>query len=193
MASQIEICNQALTKLGATRITSLSDPSKQAKTLAAIYAFNRDLELAAHPWTFALARAALPASTTVPAFGWGKAFPLPAGYLRMVEVGENYVMYQSDTHELFQIEGNAILCSEGSPLNIRFVQRVENAGLYSAPFAAALACRLAAEAAEDLTQSATKRELAWKEYDQAIKTARRVNAIELPPRPIADSAWWAAR
>lgn len=191
MASQIEICNQALTKIGSARITSLADTSKQAKTLAAIYNIKRDAELAAHPWTFALARASLPASTTVPVFGWTKQYPLPAGYLRMVEVGENYVLY-NETAEMFQIEGASILCNEGSPLRIRYVQRVENAGLFSPLFVEAFACRLAAEVAEDLTQSTSKREAAWQEWDRAIKLAKRTNAIELPPRPIADTAWWQA-
>lgn len=192
MASQIEICNKALTKVGATRITSLSDNSKQAKTLNAIYESTRDAELAAHPWTFAMARASLPASTTVPVFGWTKQFPLPPEYLRMVKVGENYVMYQGDNHELFQIEGRAILCDEASPLNIRFVQRIENTGLFSPLFVESLACRLAAEVAEDLTQSTSKREAAWQEWDRAIKLAKRTNAIELPPRPLSDEAWWLA-
>ncbi|QAZ38430.1 hypothetical protein C1M51_02780 [Methylibium sp. Pch-M] len=193
MASQIEICNQALTKIGSARITSLADTSKQAKTLAAIYDVKRDAELAAHPWSFAMARSSIPASTTVPAFGWTKAFPLPNGFLRLVEVGENYVMYQSGGGELFHLEGNAILCNEGSPLRIRYVQRVVNAGLYTPLFVEALACRLAAEVAEDMTQSISKREAAWQEWDRAIKLAKRTNAIELPPRPLADGSWWGSR
>jgi hypothetical protein len=144
MASTIDIWNQALTKLGSTRITSEADDSKQAQSLSAIYDITLASELAAHPWTFAMTRARLPASVTAPAFGWQKAYPLPSDYLRMVEVGEYYVLYQPD-QTLFQIEGAEILCDEVSPLNIRYIKSITNAGLFPALFTEAMACRLAAE------------------------------------------------
>lgn len=193
MASQTAICNQALTKLGAQRIVNLSDDSKQAKTLSAIYDIKRDAELAAHPWTFAITRAQIPASSTPPAFGWSYAYPLPADYLAMVEVGQDYVFYNTDTGPLFQIEsfenGLAILTDQGSPLEIRYIKRVTNAGLYPPLFVEALACRLAAEACEDLTQSLSKREAAWNERTQAVRDAKRVNSIEQPPRVMPDTSW----
>lgn len=190
MASQIEICNQALTKIGASRVISIDDDVKQARALKAIYNAKRDAELAAHPWTFAITRAQLPASVTAPAFGWARAFPLPADCLQVVEVGENYVLYVSDTRALFQIEARSILCDEASPLNIRYVRRETNDGLFAPLFAEALACRLAAEIAEELTQSSSKREQAWKEHKEAIRLAKRANAIEQPPQPLPDTPWW---
>jgi len=189
MASTVDICNQALTKLGASRITSLLDDTKQARSLNAIFETKRDAELAAHPWTFAITRAQIPASSTAPAFGWAKAYPLPAGYLALVEVGEDYVFYQSDAGPLFQIEGGSILTDEASPLRIRYTQRITNSGLLPALFVEALACRLAAEVAEDLTQSLSKRTQAWEEYKQAIRAARKTNAIEQPPRLPPPASW----
>ena len=49
MTSVVGICNLALTKLGAARITSLTDDTKQARALNAIYEATRDAELAAQP------------------------------------------------------------------------------------------------------------------------------------------------
>lgn len=192
MASQTEICNQALTKLGAARIISIDDDTKQARALKAIYNAKRDAELQAHPWTFATTRAQLPASATAPAFGWGRSFPLPADCLQLVEVGEYYVLYVSDTAALFQIEGHAILTDEGSPLNVRYVRRETNDGLFPPLFAEALACRLAWEVCEELTQSPQKRQLARDEHKEAIRLAKRANAIEQPPQPLPDTPWWIA-
>lgn len=195
MASQVSIFNQALTKLGAARITSPLDDEPQAKTLNAIWTVKLEAELTAHPWAFAIKRARIPASTTGPAFGWSYSYPLPTDCLRLVEVDEDFVFYDSDTGPLFQVESDpdtgrqAIVTDQGSPLDIRYVYRVTNTGLFPALFVEALSCRLAAEAAEALTQNLSKRQAAWQEWQQAIRSAKRVNAIEQPPRREPDLSW----
>lgn len=197
MASQVDVCNQALIKIGAGTISSLADGTKQADLLSAIWNTKRDSELSAHPWTFAIKRVSLPASATAPAgTDWGYAYPLPADYLSMVQVGDSYVYYDSSSGDdpdsggpLFGIEGGSILSSVTSPLFIRYIYRVTNTGLFPALFCEALACRLAAELAEPLTQNLSKREAAWAEYKQAIRTAKRVNAIEIPPQRTPPSSW----
>lgn len=194
MASQVEICNQALSKVGADRITSLLDDTPQAKLLNAIYGVKRDAELAARPWSFAITRALIPASSTAPAFGWARAFPQPSDYLAMVQVGETYAFYDNSSGEfgggaLFEIEGGAVLTDQSSPLAIRYISRITNAGLYPPLFVEAFACRLAAEICEKLTQNLSKRDAAWKERAQALREAIRINAIERPPQSIPPSSW----
>lgn len=189
MASSVEICNQALTKLGAQRIVDLLDDTKAARALNAIFDIKRDAELAAHPWTFAITRVAIPASSTAPAYGWPRAFPLPTDCLRLVEVGEDYTFYQGTDGAGFQVEGSSVLTDAVSPLRIRYVKRITNTGLFSPLFVEALACRLAAEVAEELTQNLSKREAAWAEHKAAITAARRVNAIEQPPQKVPDGEW----
>jgi hypothetical protein len=197
VASTVDVCNQALVKVGAERITSLADGTKQADTLAAIFDIKRDAELSAHPWTFAIKRVLLPASVTAPiGADWAYAYPMPSDYLSMVEVGGSYVFYDASSGTdpdvggpLFGIEGGAVLTSAASPLFIRYVYRVTNSGLFPALFVEALACRLAAELCEALTQSTSKREAAWAEYKQAIRQAKRVNAIEIPPQRNPPTSW----
>lgn len=193
MASQIDLCNQALIKAGAATIISLSDGTKGANLLNSIYDIKRDAELAAHPWTFAIQRAQLPASGTAPAFGWAYAYPTPSGYLGMVEVGENYVMYDAGADPLFQIEGGEILTDESAPLNIRYIKRITNTGLFSPLFVEVLACRLALEMVDALSDSTTKKQDLKDDYKAALSLARRMNAIEQPPRRTPDSSWWNAR
>lgn len=193
MASQIDICNQALYKVGAAPIISLSDGTKGANALLAIYDIKRDSELAAHPWTFAITRAQLPASVTTPVFGMAYYYPLPTGYLGMVEVGENYVMYDPYQGALFQIEAGQIVTDEASPLNIRYIQRITNAGLFSPLFVESFACKLALEICESMSQSSSKKQNLKDDYDRAIKQAMRMNSIEQPPRLPPDGSWWSAR
>lgn len=195
MASQVQIVNQALTKLGAARITSMTDPSNSAMVMGAIYDMKRDAEIAANPWSFAIKRAQIPASTTDPAFGWAYSYPLPVDYFAMVEVGECYAFYETDTGPLFTFESDpdtgriAVLSGQASPLNVRYVYKVTNPGIYPPLFAEALACRLAAEACEQITQNLSKREQAWAEHKVAIRLARRMNAIEKPPQQAPASSW----
>lgn len=191
MASQTAIVNRALIKLGASRITSIDDEDKQARIAKELWDTTRDLELAAHPWTFAKTRAELPALVTTPTFGWTRAFQLPAGFLRLIEVGEYWVMYQTEaeTGNLFELEGQTILTDEASPLRIRYIQRITNTGLFAPLFVEALATRLAVEMCESLTQSQAKKQTLMQEYDAAIKAARKNNAIELPPQVGPLSTW----
>lgn len=195
MASKIEIFNQALIKVGSDPVVSEQD-SKGSRTLAAIYEVKRDAELAAHPWTFAITRAKIPASSTASAFGWARSYPVPAGFLRLVEVGQFWVMYDAGqpARTLFEIEGRAILTDEASPLSIRYVQRIDNPGLFSPLFVEALACRLALEIAEPVASaSAADKQALQLAYREALATARRANAIERPPQPAPDTSWWTAR
>ncbi|MFK0377842.1 hypothetical protein [Pandoraea sp. NPDC090278] len=193
MASDVLIANRALTKIGAARITSLDDTSKSATTIASMFETVRDAELRAHRWHFAKARAKLAALATPPLFDFESAFQLPADYLSLIQVGALIVYPKTDTRGLFSIEGGQILTNLGAPLNIRYIKRITDPNLFDALFIEAFACRLAVESCEALTQSATKRQLAAGEYDAAVRTAIRMNAIERPSQPLSDDTWLESR
>ena len=52
MASQVEICNRALIKLGAGQITSITDNNKQARILSGLWETVRKAELTKRYWNF---------------------------------------------------------------------------------------------------------------------------------------------
>ena len=198
MASDTLICNKALTKLGSARILTLSDDSKQAASCNAIYETVRDAELRAHLWNFSLARASLPSLVSVPDWGFTKEFQLPADCLKVFQVNDIFVGlslsdYRNSDESEFAIEQGKILADFASPLKIRYVKRQTDAGSFDALFVDTLACRMAYELAEDLTQSATKKQSALQDYQLSIRTAVRNNAIERPPSPIPDDSWMIAR
>jgi len=189
MASQTDICNLALVKLGAKTIMNLQDTTTSAQVLSALYTPCLEAELAAHPWTFAMTRALLPADVTPPAFGWGYAYRKPTGFLKLVEVGEHWCFYPNNRDPLFAIEGAHILTDQGSPLKMRYVQRITDAGLLPPLFVQAFACRLAFEACEKLTQNLSKRQEARDERKEAVRDARRTNDIEQPPQQPPMASW----
>lgn len=196
MAAPVDIVNRALSKLGDKRITSLDDPGKTAGLAASLYSIVRDTEISAHAWHFAKTRKMLPAEAAKPAFGWAFQYLLPADCLRLLEAGPwpQAVMadYVGRDTRTFILEGGRILTNHGPALNVIYLRREEDSGYYPPAFVEALACKLAVEMAEAITGSGSKREMAWNEYEQAVRLARRINAIGLPPMMVGDDSWMVA-
>ena len=208
MTSKISVANRALTKLGANRITSFADNTKEARTVNNMFDVVRDDELRARAWSFSKKRIQLAADTDPPVFGYSFAYTLPVECLRIWEVeqtfwnGPDLADYRNDGYKPYVLEGRKILTSAvdrdaitGTPneLKLVYLAQISDTTLWDANYVESFACRLAAEMCEDLTQSTTRRQLAWEEYDQSIKKARRANAIELPPEYISDDSWVIAR
>ena len=194
MASVIQVANRALTKLGSARITSLDDDVKSARALKSCFEDLRDDELRAHRWQFSLKRTSLAALVAAPAYGYQHQYQLPADFLKLDMVDDRFPQVPLDDYinqELLDwvLEGNVILTDIAAPLKLRYVAQVTDPNGWDVNFREALACRLAAELAEDLTQSNQKRQLAWEEYSMAIKRAVSSNAIERIPVPMGDSPW----
>lgn len=204
MASEVDIANRALSMLGDQRIISLTDNNKQARAMNARYTLLRDAELTAYPWRFAVKRAQLPASTDVPAWGYSAIYDRPVDDLRAIAVGGVAVNaatvgvtrsssgYKSEDTQYDIIEGR-IHTDISAPLDYEYISRVTDAGQFDALFVEALAARLAADAAEELTQSKAKKEHAAFVYKEALKTARRNNAIMRPPRTRGSGRWMNSR
>jgi hypothetical protein len=191
--SQVDIANRALTKLGAARIISLDDDSQASNTLSSMFAIVRDAELRKNLWHFSKARAQLPALSQAPMFGYSHQFQLPADFLRLIEVNGRQCQPKPQLDSWYSIEAGRILIDQSGPLRIRYVRRVEDPTLFDALFVEALACKLAFESCETLTQSNTKKQTAAQEYEVAVADARRMNAIERAAVATSDDTWLESR
>jgi hypothetical protein len=193
MASPTDIANRALQKIGATRIMSMDDTGKNAGECRACYEILRDAELRRHPWSFAMVRAGLPALDVTPSWGFDNAFGTPTDLLRLVEIdGASFwdaTNYRSDSRPPFRIEDGQILTDLGAPLNIRYLKRETDSTRFDPCFVEVLACRMAAELAEPITSSLPKKQLVLGEYKDAIREAKRLDAIEAPPQEAPDDSW----
>lgn len=198
MASSVEICNRALTKLGARRILSITDDVKEARELNSMFDSVRDAELRRNPWNFAMTRTALPALVTTPAWGFAYEYQLPADCVRVVQVHDVYYIanltdYRTRMDVPFQIEGRKILTDLDAPLKVRYIARIEDTQQWDPLFVECFAARLAYECCEAITQSNTKKEQAWADYLTAVRQAKTIDAIENPPEPLPDDSWLLSR
>lgn len=153
MASETSICNRALQKLGAARISSLTENSNNARSCNACYEELRDDELSKYAWSFAIDRVELAADVAEPAFGKARSFTLPADFLRVLAPYPEMDINDRD----WTIEGNKIYTNDSDPLPLRYIKRVTNVGEMSVYFREALAARIATELCEEITQSNTKK------------------------------------
>jgi len=174
MSSETDICNRGLQKLGAGRIISLTQDSVAARACNVAYVPLRDAELRAHPWSFSIKRASLPALAAAPLFYFATACQLPADFLRLLPRDRFDNLIEHD----WTIEGLELRTNDAAPLHIRYVSKITDPNLMDALFQEALSSRIAYELCEEITQSNTKKEAAEKGYITAIREARRVNAIE---------------
>ena len=200
MASQTEICNLALSFLGAGTIVNLTDANTKAQVLNAEYAIVRDAELRKHVWRFSIARTSLAALVTAPANGpYTQEFQLPVDCLRILMVGDSWPGADMSDYRTgpstddYVAEGDKILSNLPAPLSLRYVKKITDTGLFDSAFTVAFAAMLAWKCCERITQSLDKRKAASQEYDEAISAATRANAIEKAPERAADDSWVLSR
>lgn len=185
MASETSISNRALQKLGASRIVSLDDDTKNARACKACYESLRNSELRKHPWRFAIERQILSPSDTAPSFDYNFQFNLPAGCLRILKP-------QDPTLD-WQVEGRKILTNMSAVLNLRFINTITDPNLFDVNFCEMLSMEMAKEMCEELTQSSNKQAAILADYNTAKEEAKKSNAFETVSLQIEESSWTLVR
>lgn len=206
MASDIDICNLALGKLGAAPIVSLLDNNPKAAILYRMYPLLRDKLQRVYRWSFTLAYAELPALADAPLFEYNYAYQLPSDCLRLnladVSIGNSIMVgmpsasigdWNFGRNQDYRIVGTKVYTNVPAPLRIQYAARVTDATQFDAAFVDTLACYVAWQLCEQLTGSAQKKNAAAQEYQFSLREARAVNAIELPPETIPDDTFMQAR
>lgn len=188
MPSPVDIVNRALSRLGCRRITSIDPPDddKGARAAADAWPMVREEVLRAHPWNCVTTRAALAASSTAPEWGFAYAYPLPADWLRTLEVdADNYPWIT---------EGLSILTDATAPLNIRYIRNETDTEQYDAHLVNVMVARLAMDLAPEMVEAdlGTK-QLLRREYETSLFTARHIDAVEQSPPDLADDEWITVR
>ena len=189
MASVTEICNRALQKLGAKRITSIDENSTAAIELRTAYEPIRDACLMEHRWGFAIQRAEIAADSPTPDWGRENAFSLPADCLLVIPPYP-----ESDYNDRdWVIENRKIITNESAPLYLRYIKKVVDPNEMDVLFREAFATKLAFELCEKLTQSNTKKESLRLDYEQVITTAKKQSAIQSVPIVPVEDTWVTVR
>lgn len=189
MASKVDIANRALQLIGAKRIVSLSEDSRNARAANAAFEPVKKAELRKHPWGFAVKRAQLAASTTAPLFTRANSFPLPADFIRLLPPDPETNFNDLD----WTIEGRNIITNDGAPLDVRYIYDVTDPNEFDMLFREALAAKLAEQLCEEITQSNAKKAEATMAYREAIAEAKRANAIEKVAEKPPEDEWVTCR
>jgi hypothetical protein len=182
--SVVAIVNNALIKVGANSITSLTENSEAARAANLVYAQLRDTVLRDHPWNFAVTRAACALDSNTPAFDWSYQYFLPDGCLRVLRL--QYVDQE------YEVEGRLIL-TNASPCNIKYIAQVTDPNLFDAMFIEALSARIAAELAVTLAESSTLAKMMSEVYREKIMDARSIDGMESGNRQLEGSTWLDSR
>lgn len=109
MASEVDICNLALSHLGQSRqITSISPPdgSAEAALCHRFYPIARGMYLEAHNWGFATRRATL-AATGTPPTEWAVQYAMPSDALKI----QDLFIEGDDTPQEYAVERDADTCN----------------------------------------------------------------------------------
>jgi len=197
-ASNVAIANLALTKLGDLRILNLTDNTKPAREVNAVFDMTRDYLQRRFSWRFCIKRANLAADTTTPLWDWSYQYQIPSDCMRILQVGQWYP--SPDLSDListggqeYVLEGKYILSNQAGPLKLRYLSRVTDPVQFDAAFDMAFSAYLAYILAEPLTASPEQKQMAYNDYRNSIKDAVIANAIENPPESLADQTWILAR
>jgi hypothetical protein len=158
MASEVTICNQALSWLGQTPITSLEDPSTTAQLCKANYSELRQAVLEDSRWHFARMTFILDTPELIPPTEWTDyAFKFPLPPVGMLIVRDVYENRQGDVEAQWTVQGEYIYANR-NPIYVVATADIEGANAMTASFRQALAARIAMDLAVPITQSRTMQE-----------------------------------
>jgi hypothetical protein len=191
--SSTDICNLALDLLSAGTVQDIETPSNATEELLQRwYGLTRKKLLREHPWNFAIRRAQLAASSTAPAFGYNKQYPVPADFVRLLTINDS--VYTSDVpapSSHYKVENNHILTSnlfaDASVLNITYVSDFTTVSQMDPLFVDLLAYEIAVGVAYKLAESQANVQRVAEILRQKSALAKAVDGQEDPPRVIERS------
>ncbi len=176
-ASEVTICNLALSWLAGNLIISLDDEINEAKLCKANYELSRDSVLEALAWTFATRRYRLTPEADAPAWGYQFQFTILPEMITVLEVSEGSDA-PNGAHNLdWRREGNRILC-DAAVVYVKAIYREVDPARYPPNFVQALAARIATEIAIPLTESESIMMAMEGKYKDRLLTAAATDGIQ---------------
>lgn len=189
MASDVSICNSALAKVNAQRITVLTENTKAARLCNVILRPSLDFVVRGHPWSCAIARDVPALLAATPAFEWGYQFRLPVSpyCLRVLNV------YSEVGEPDYVVEGRALLCNESS-VNLRYIKKITDFAEIDESLAEAVAYYMAFQLAWPLKGSRTLKNDMWAIFEKRMQPlARSVDSMQNSTQTHEDGDWITGR
>lgn len=193
-ASVVQICNLALSHLGAAAISSLTEKSAEGIACDLHYETCRDAVLRDYPWNFATKRIAMAPLDDTPPAGWSLVYSLPTDCLLAREI----VNSLGTDPIKFAIESNAggsarVLLTDESQAVLIYTASVGEVTMFDPLFVEALSWKLASMICMPLTRDRNIMQMAQTMYLNTIALAQRADANEGEPETPAEAEWIVAR
>jgi len=185
MTSTTDLANRALAHIGEMRISDIDDAtSKAARVCKEFVQQVIDENLREHRWNCSIFRATLTQLSAPPGHGFARAYQLPSGLMRLLEVnGEQF----GASDEYFEIEGDRQLLTDATAAEIRYVRRI-GVGEFDPLLAKAVSYALAAEICIPLTANAQLQAQLVQLQARALSRAKTIDAIEVGSREVRPMA-----
>ena len=183
MNSSVEVANAALTLLGDSAITALTEDADRARAIKKIYLSTLDEKLRGHDWNFARMRAQLVEVDATPEFGYDYMFQLPQDpfCLRVLSTNlDELDAWELETYVTTTAQYR-VLVTDASTVEIKYIARIEDPTLWDVSFSDAFVLELARKACYAITRNATLAAELNAEADAMWKKARSVDGQEGRP------------
>lgn len=208
MASVVDICNLAMSRLGdSANISSIDPPeaSPQAEYCAQFWPIARDSALEGYPWAFATKRATL-AELTPETDAWVYAYAMPTNCLRVLSVQDSEatsdlgVDTSLPTQQAFTIEtmasGSLAILTDQDQASARYIAKITDSTKYSPLFVDYVSWLLASHVAGPLIKGdagAKMAQFCMAAADSVLTKAKAANSSQRSVRPAHMPAHLAAR
>ena len=219
MSSEVEICNLALTNIGAATIQSLTPTTEteESRKCNLYYAQTRDAVLADHPWGFATKLGVSLSLLTEETKGWTYTYSYPTDCLRALEVTDDsgsqnqytgsYIkngLWYTREGELIapridfekclsaDNSSNLLVTNQGTA-RLNYIARVTNTNLFSSQFVEMLSFKLAGKLAIPLKKDGQMKDQMNQEYALLHEKAATSDAEEAHINQSDVSSFQAAR
>lgn len=194
MASEVEICNDALFQLGSDEILiSLGDETLAGRACATMYPICRDQVMTRFAWNSCKHLAQLAPMTEEPAWGYAYKYQLPTDCLRVIRIGVDSIgmlgregavvgtstfdAYRGIQPARWARHGTKIV-AEVKPLFIEYIRKVTDPNEYDPALKDAISAYLAYKIAYQITGSRLKQREMQQHFLMTIDEAMATNSLE---------------
>jgi hypothetical protein len=181
---EVAIINNALTYLGARRITSRDEDNERARVMDNLFDSTRDELFRKSRWNFAIKRASINATSNTPEYEFAYEYELPTDFMYMLETEGN---------SPYRLEDGKLLSDTGSTLKIKYCYKVTDTSQWDTMFAKILALMLAVEAGARITEDSRLISLLSNQLRVSFIEASKRNGMEDDPQEVSLDSWEAAR
>jgi hypothetical protein len=191
--SSTDIANLAADLLNTATVTNIDIPTTADEQLYnRWYNQSRRKVLREHPWNCATKRATLAASSTAPAFGYAKQFPVPSDFIRLKYICDSDGNIIQNAR--YDFEAGSILYSEDqASLNIVYVYDLVDVSRMDPLMVDLIAYELALSVAYKVTGANTSVERIGTLQRARGSLAKSIDGQESPPKRIEYSKSLSAR